>query len=363
MGSRRRATADLWRAAEEALDAAPGQHSDDVTDEEVEHARSLAASVGPSLDDLAALMLIESVKGFGPQKFKELYVAGVSPRELTERPESLPTGGKRGDDFKRAISRFTVEDEDLARRRAARQIVRAQENEARIVTFDDPSYPENVWESNNPIPILYVQGSSSALRERSNVACVGSRKNRAPYVELLDQFARAAVDSGFGVVSGFALGADSIAHRAAFEAGGRTVAVMPCGLDRPFPPENRPFWDDLRRYPGAIFVSEFPFGTAASGLTLRKRNKLIVAFALGVLVAQSAANGGAMNAYRFALEQRKPAAAFRPDLQGDTSGNALIIEEAERRQASLAAPVDAALPADRDTRLWRDWLHALSSSI
>jgi predicted Rossmann fold nucleotide-binding protein DprA/Smf involved in DNA uptake len=78
---------------------------------------------------------------------------------------------------------------------------------------------------------------------------------------------------------------------------------MPGGLDRPFPPENRSLWEDFLSYPGAAFVSEFPFGTRASSLTLRKRNKLIVAFARAVLVSQSSADGGAMNAYRFAAER------------------------------------------------------------
>ena len=77
------------------------------------------------------------------------------------------------------------------------------------------------------------------------------------------------------------------------------MCVMPCGLDKVFPPENRGLWEELLAHPGAVFVSEFGFGQRASSLLLRKRNKLIVAFAQGVLVAQSALDGGAMNAYRF----------------------------------------------------------------
>ena len=106
-------------------------------------------------------------------------------------------------------------------------------------------------------------------------------------------------------MSGFAVGADSIGHRAARDASGRTVCVMPCGLDNLFPPENRTLWEELLDYPGAAFVSEFGFGRRASALLLRKRNKLIAAFSQGVLVAQSSYGGGAMNAYRFAREQKK----------------------------------------------------------
>jgi predicted Rossmann fold nucleotide-binding protein DprA/Smf involved in DNA uptake len=130
---------------------------------------------------------------------------------------------------------------------------------------------------------------------------------------------------------------------------------MPGGLDRPFPPENRPLWEDFLTYSGAVLISEFPFGTAASALTLRKRNKLIVAFARGVLVGQSSTEGGAMNAYRFALEQRKPIATFAADSTPDTSGNALIA--AKRR------PRDAVFPSDcPDPEAYQGWLLQLSSS-
>src|SRR6185503_14852705 len=98
------------------------------------------------------------------------------------------------------------------------------------------------------------------------------------------------------------------------------------GLDLSFPPENRSLWNELLEYERAVFVSEFPFGRRAASLTLRKRNRLIVAFARGVLVSQSAKDGGAMNAYRFALDQKKPVATFAPDGSADTSGNALIAE-------------------------------------
>jgi hypothetical protein len=113
-------------------------------------------------------------------------------------------------------------------------------------------------------------------------------------------------------------------------------------------------------------VSEFPFGTAASALTLRKRNKMIVAFATGVLVSQSAAKGGAMNAYRFALEQRKPVATFEPIGDERSSGNGLIAqgEWPGRPPATgeLTAPGRVFRADGPDPRTWDGWLQQLSSS-
>ena len=106
-----------------------------------------------------------------------------------------------------------------------------------------------------------------------------------------------------------------MSHRAARDADGLTACVMPCGLDRPLPPENRPLWREFLNYPGAVLVSEFPFGTAASALTLSKRNKTIVGLSHRALIGQASATGGAMYAFRFAQEQHKPVATFAADGQ------------------------------------------------
>jgi predicted Rossmann fold nucleotide-binding protein DprA/Smf involved in DNA uptake len=132
---------------------------------------------------------------------------------------------------------------------------------------------------------------------------------------------------------------------------GRTICVMPGGLDRPFPPENKKTFDMWLERSGVVFLSEFPFGTGASAMNLRKRNKSIVACAQGVLVGQSSSKGGAMNAFRFGLEQRKPVATFRADGRVDTSGN-LEIAHSERG-------VTTSFAVTGSQKDWSQWLSAL----
>jgi DNA processing protein len=144
------------------------------------------------------------------------------------------------------------------------------------------------------------------------------------------------------------LGADSIGHERAWQLSGKTVCVMPGGLDRPFPPENKGLWANLLEYSGAVMVSEAPFGMSASSLTLRKRNKLIVALSRGVLICQSSLTGGAMNAYRFALELRKAVAILPADENQDSSGNAAI----------AAKGANAVLDG---SEAYEQWLRLLSS--
>jgi DNA protecting protein DprA len=310
-------------------------------------------AVGVTVEELTALYVLDGLKGFGPQKFKELHASGLMPAAIVKDWSALPTAGKRGDYLRRQLESERGKLEPVARVRAAKQIAAAHKQGARIITYRDPCYPPNVFRSNYPAPILFVRGSLAVLTETKAVACVGSRKTRPPYTELEIEFVKLACRAGFTVVGGFALGADTIGHEEAWKAGGRTVCVMPGGLDRPFPPENRRLWDELLRYSGAAFVSELGFGARASALTLRKRNKLIVAFARGVLVAQSARDGGAMNAFRFAVEQKKSVATFAADGTTDTSGNQLIADETWTKT----------LPGNgADPKAYEAWLRELSSS-
>jgi DNA protecting protein DprA len=317
-------------------------------------------AVGVSHEDLALLMMLDSLRGFGPGKFKTVFEHGVPPRALLQDPQLLPLGGKTGQSFRDALVGRTPDDERLAWERAARQIVVAHENDGSILTYEHAQYPKNLFRSNNAVPILYAKGNLDVLTHPLAVACVGSRGVTGPYAEAHYDFARYACQNGWVIVSGFATGADTLGHRAALENEGETIAVMPSGLDRPFPPENRDLWEELLRSGRAAMVSEFPFGTSSNRLNLQKRNKTIVAAALGVFVSQSSVRGGAMNAYRFAVEQRKPVATFLPteslaETLPDVSGNEVIAHEGK-------VP-STALPLRFAPKEWKLWLNLLSSSI
>lgn len=316
---------------------------------------ALEQRVGVTLDSLASWMALDGVKGFGPQKAKEIRRAGVRPDDLLRSPHLLPLSGTTGSRLIEAISSLQAEDRQVAYERAVVQMNRAAKYDALILTYDHPLYPQTVFDSNNPIPVLYARGRAEILQNNRTVACVGSRQIGGPYTTGHSHFAQWAAGQGWAIVSGFALGADTVGHEAAFRAGGATVCVMPGGLDRPFPPENRKLWEELLRSDSAVMISEFPFGVGASSMNLRKRNKLIVAAARGVLVSQSSKNGGAMNAFRFAVEQRKPVATFESDNHEATTGNQVIAEERK-------VPVRV-FPLRDDQEGWNEWLQQLSSSI
>ena len=309
-----------------------------------------------TVEDLAILYLLDGLKGFGPKKFKSIWDSGLDPIAVYRDPKLLPTKGKNGDKLRDALRTAPETSLDVCRRRAERQIETARKLGATILSYRHPSYPKNLLNSAHPVPILYARGNLSVLSNQKTVACVGSRKIRAPYISLHEKFCAASISKGFSITSGFALGADSIGHRAAHLFGGYTVCVMPGGLDRPFPPENRPLWDSLLESNVAAFVSEFAFNTSASALTLRKRNKTIVSLSLGVLVSQSSRTGGAMNAFRFGIEQKKPISTFSSDGNEDTTGNREIANE--KKVSIQVFPTDSTNSGGYDL-----WLGQLSSLI
>ena len=311
----------------------------------------MTAHKGPPLDQLADIFALEAIKGFGPQKFKELYEDNISASDVLTKPRELQRFGKRGSDFHKQLMSLGTKSHRASVERAKKQLEAAQAADGAILTYQDPSYPRRLYESNLPVPVLYARGDLRVLKHMKAVACVGSRNIRAPYSELHDGFARLAVSLGYVIVSGFATGADVIGHLAAEATKGMTVGVMPSGLNRPFPPEHKEIWARFIDLPGAVFVSEFGFGVGANALNLRKRNKMIVGMAGGVLVSQSAEDGGAMNAYRFAMEQKKPIATFEPDRTGDTSGNDLIAGSAEKVKSTVLGLNNKAG--------WKAWLQTL----
>ena len=201
----------------------------------------------PDVARLGAIYALDRVKGFGPVKFRALHKAGLEPSAVLENPESLPFKGRTGEKLRQGIESLSSEERNAARTRAINQIERAQAMGASILAYGDPGYPEQVYESNNPVPALYVRGDPSVWAGVRAVAVVGSRNTREPYASAAGKLAAVAARNRVLVVSGFAMGADSIGHREALEAGGRTVCVMPCGLDNVFPPENRRLWRKCSR--------------------------------------------------------------------------------------------------------------------
>ena len=196
------------------------------------------------------------------------------------------------------------------------------------LTWNDASYPPRLKEIHDPPPVLYVRGEILPEDERS-VAVVGTRKATAYGREAAGTLARDLAGSGVTIVSGLARGIDSIAHRAALEGEGRTIAVFGCGLDVIYPPEHRRLASDILER--GVLVSEWPLGTRPKSTHFPLRNRIISGMTLGTLVVEAPMGSGALWTVRHALEQNRevfcvPGSIFSPVSKGT---NALIQDGAK----------------------------------
>ena len=208
------------------------------------------------------------------------------------------------------------------------EMEKLQKAGVRALTWNDASYPPRLKEIHDPPPVLYVRGEILPEDERS-VAVVGTRKATAYGREAAGMLARNLAGSGVTIVSGLARGIDSVAHRAALEGQGRTIAVFGCGLDVIYPSEHRRLASDILDC-GAL-VSEHPLGTRPDARHFPRRNRLISGMTLGSLVVEAGEISGALLTVRQALEQNRevfcvPGSIFSPVSRGT---NALIQEGAK----------------------------------
>jgi DNA processing protein len=170
-----------------------------------------------------------------------------------------------------------------------------------FVPYTGTDYPEWLKEIHDPPVGLYYRGTRPSGRRFEGVSIIGTRRPTEYGKKLAFDFARSVARAGICVVSGLARGIDSEAHRGALEAQGTTVAVLGCGLDRVYPPENRPLAERIAEQ--GCLLSEFSPGTSPLPAHFPFRNRIISGLSRGVLVIEAARKSGTLITADSALEQ------------------------------------------------------------
>jgi DNA processing protein len=186
---------------------------------------------------------------------------------------------------------------------------------ARLVKYTDAEYPKSLFEIPDPPPFLYVRGRLPD--GQACVAIVGSRRATSYGLLTTARLAEGLARSGVNIVSGMARGVDTAAHRGALGAGGTTTAVLGCGIDRVYPPENRKLYDETAEQ--GCLVSEFPLGTTPLAENFPRRNRIISGMSHGVLVVEAAENSGSLITAQYALEHGRDVFAVPGNISFATS--------------------------------------------
>lgn len=181
---------------------------------------------------------------------------------------------------------------------AEKEIQEAERLGVRFIGMGEPDYPAFLKVTEAPPPLIAIKGNVSIF-QKTSIGIIGSRNASAAGKKLTAQFAHFLGEADFVTISGFARGIDSVAHQASLKTG--TVAVMAGGIDHIYPPENKKLHEDIIANGGAI-ISEMPISWKPRAIDFPRRNRIIAALSLGLLVVEAALRSGSLITARQAAE-------------------------------------------------------------
>ena len=199
---------------------------------------------------------------------------------------------------------------------AQSELHRCRELNIGLVFESDENYPANLREIPDPPGILYSRGEIIPA-DSIAIAIVGTRHASQYGLGQAEQFATGLARAGFTIVSGLARGIDTVAHQAALEAGGRTIAVLGSSVTNVYPPENKRLADDITKS-GAV-ISESSLDSKPKGSSFPQRNRIVTGLSLGVIVVEAAARSGALISAHHAMEQNREVFAVPGRVDSRTS--------------------------------------------
>jgi DNA processing protein len=321
----------------------------------------------PEQHDLLALHL---VPGLGPRltaALLERFGSAAAVRRATAAQlRSVPhIGEKLAQEFAASMQSADVD--------AELQLM--ERHQVRLLALGSPEYPAALTELPDRPPLLYLRGTLEE-RDAKAVALVGSRHCTAYGRKVTERLAAGLVRAGYTIISGLARGIDGAAHKAALQAGGRTLAVLAGGLTRIYPPEHADLARDVEAAGGLLTEATMTQEPMAG--MFPQRNRIISALARGIVIVEAAEKSGALITARHAGEQGRTLFAVPGPVDSTASSgtNALIregailvrgvedvLEELEGIRATAATATPAAVtipptpsvPAGLDENQRRIW--------
>ncbi len=187
-----------------------------------------------------------------------------------------------------------------------------------VLTPESSDFPEKLRHLPQVPDQIFVTENFTNLLHRPIVSIVGSRKVSTYGREVTSKLARQLAEQGVVIMSGLALGADSVAHQACLDAGGQTIAVLPGPIDKIYPSSHHNLAQQILRQGGSL-LSEYPSGTPVMKHQFIARNRLIAGLADAVIISEAAEQSGSLHTAEFALEQGVPVFAVPGNITSMTS--------------------------------------------
>lgn len=278
------------------------------------------------------ILHLSLIDGFGPAKIKQIFDFKPKEFELTDLYSMLPSDLINLFGFTPEIAKKIVH--GLADRTLLeKELALLEKNSISWITSADDAYPPLLKAIHIPPEVLYYRGAalpSLADDHAKVIAIVGARQANNYGQRVVNQIVPPLVAQDWTIVSGGALGIDTMAHRATVDAGGRTIAVLGSGLLRPYPQSNWRLFDDIVDSGGTL-VSSFSVQTEPLPGNFPARNRIIAGLSRGCIVVQAAVKSGARITAQCALDQSREVFAIPGPIDDPLSAgcNALIQEGAK----------------------------------
>lgn len=262
------------------------------------------------MDKRSLFLALNTIKGMTPRLFWKVVQGLPDPLRIfsMSKSETLKWGlsEEMADRLCKCRPERVIEEQERG----------IQKLGGRIITHDDPEYPRSLMQIADPPPVLYVLGRIKR-EDRISLSIVGSRAASTQGRLHAEKLSGELAGMGVTVVSGLAMGIDTWAHKGALRAHGRTLAVLGCGLDIPYPRYNTDVREQIA-HRGAL-ISEFPLHTPPLPMNFPRRNRIISGISMGTLVVEAAKRSGSLITARFALEQGREVFAIPGNIQSTRS--------------------------------------------
>ena len=184
-------------------------------------------------------------------------------------------------------------------------------------TIEDDIYPQCLKEISNPPLKLYYKGNLDLLKDERLIAVVGTR-NPSSYGKLCCEYmVKKMTSANITIVSGFAKGIDSIAHKTSLLTGGKTIAVIASGLDIVYPASNLSLYREIEEK--GLILSEYEAGVKPFKFNFPQRNRIIAGLSKGIIVVESKDRGGSLITADLALEFNRDVYAVPGDVFSEYS--------------------------------------------
>jgi len=281
------------------------------------------------INDLENWFGLSFIPGVGNVLYKRLIEHFGSPsRVFASSIEELKKIEGIGEKLAKDILNYNWKE------RVKMELSRIEEEGVKVITLLDDLYPDNLKKIYDPPPFLYMRGGIKKEDYRA-IAIVGSRKASTYGRLIAERLSKDLALHGVTIVSGMARGIDTFAHEGALSIGGRTIAVLGCGIDIIYPAENKGLRDRIIES-GAV-LTEFPFSTLPEGRNFPSRNRIISGLSLGVVIIEATSDSGSLITASSALDQGREVFAVPGNITSKLSHgtNKLI-----KRGAKLVEGVD-----------------------